>query len=114
LVARTSAVKDLRDVKPALLDGSCNVIALSMADLGFDETCDFVFAVRRKHPGVVFVLCIVGPLSDLGDDLFTGERRRLLHYYTVDVLIPESDLHEVVGETLRRCLVDLGLSSPGA
>jgi len=111
LVAGIEHVLDIRTAKSVLEKRAISAIFLSLLDVGLYEGCDFIFSVRRKYPNVVFVLCVPGELRSIGgDSFFQGERSRLLHYYSLDLLTPATHLQQVVDSRLESCMMDLALS----
>src|SRR5215203_3526097 len=89
LVTEVEHVFDVRTAKSVLQKQSLNIIFLSLFDVGLYESCDFIFSIRRKYPDIAFVLCVPGELPSIGgENFFEGERSRLLHYYSFDLLTP--------------------------
>jgi hypothetical protein len=77
--------------------------------INFDATAGFIFAVRRSHPEIVFVLYMDVATAEAKRRIFyQGERRRFSHYYTLDKAVPVTSFSDEVDSVIRICQKDLG------
>lgn len=101
----------LTALKPTSQKPDFDVVFLLIDSVGIFEACDLMFAIRRKYPRIVFILCVPGSLQALcGEDFFRGERARLRHYYQLNVLGTDDQLMSDINAQLRASLMDLTLT----
>lgn len=85
-----------------------NTIYIDLISLGLDPASDFIFKVRTKNPGIVFVLYYdFEKQKSLENQFYNGERMRLLHYFRLNKRTPRSDFFSEVFRTISACQDDL-------
>jgi hypothetical protein len=105
LLGDTSKVFKIIDKK------DINAIYIDPILLGLDPASNFIFQVRRKKPGIVFVLFYDSEKQEsIEDQFYSGERRRFHHYFKLDKRAPGPDFLPEVLATVRACQSDLSLS----
>lgn len=102
----------LGTAKRILADGNADVVFLDLFGLGLYESSDFIVAVRRKYPQVVFVLHAEDRMFDEQRSFFDGVRRRLPEYYRLARHQEGVDRTGAIQKVLEHCLFDLGYSVP--
>jgi hypothetical protein len=111
LVSSYHHTPSLDDLKPKSQIPDFDVVFLLIDAVSIFEACDLVFAIRRKCPRIVFILCVPDSLRTLcGEDFFRGERARLRHYYQLNVLSTDDQLVNDIDIQLRASLMDLALT----
>jgi hypothetical protein len=96
------------DAQVKIRGADLNTIFIDVAGLGIQRASDFVFAVRKSLPEVVFVLFIDQAKAEAARDVFyAGERSRFNHYYVLDKNTPLSRFEDEVATVVRTCRTDL-------
>lgn len=113
LVSDIYDADSLGTAKTILADGNADVVFLDLFGLGLYESNDFIVAVRRKYPQVVFVLHADDRMFDEQRSFFDGVRRRLPDYYRLARNQKGVDRTGAIQKVLEQCLFDLGYSVLG-
>lgn len=88
-----------------------NVIYIDPISLGLDPASDFIFKIRTRNPGIVFVFYIdFQKLKGLENRFYIGERRRYRHYYKLDKLTPGPQFLPEVLDIVKYCQGYLSLT----
>jgi len=98
--------------KTILADGNADVVFLDLFGFGLYESYDFIAAVRRKYPEVVFALHADDSMFEEKKSFFDGVRSRLPDYYRLARHQEGVDRTVALQKVLEHCLFDLGYSVP--
>lgn len=92
------------------LDRTTDVNTVFVDPLAFDlnEVSREIFSVRNRAPGIVFVLHMdINEAERRRGEVFSGERRRFLHYYRLNKNTQPSELGANLEVALDLCRYDL-------
>jgi hypothetical protein len=117
-VGSVAVVDSVKSAKRLIQQESWDVVYIDILADDRWQCADFIFAIRRKRPATVFVLYVRGHFAraahaqaDRSDhSFFSGERSRLVHYYTLDKDTSDATFGAAVQGSIDDCLIDLTLS----
>src|SRR5215472_11517904 len=79
LIDQAAMEHSIRDARAAVDSGALDIIFLGLLSFSLDEASDFLFAVRRERPEIVFSLYVDPVAYEQVAASFEGELTRLSH-----------------------------------
>ena len=99
---------DINVSEEKLRSDEINTIFIDPLMPNFDAPTEFIFAIRRTLPEIVFVLYMDVATAEAKRRVFYhGERQRFSHYYTLDKAVPVTSFADEVDSVIRICQNDL-------
>jgi hypothetical protein len=85
-------------------DKDINAIYIDPLTIGIELASDFTFSVREQHPPIVFVLYLNSDQERaVEDEFYSGDRKRLRHYFKLDKKTPGPDFWTSVLGSIESC-----------
>lgn len=104
-VVCVAVAHSIEEAQRELRTGDYNTVVIDPISIGIDPASDFIFVVRRTQPKVVFALFVNSTDVDgQRAEFFSGERRRFMHYYSLDKRTPVAAFPDEVRAVLTRCV----------
>ncbi len=101
-------IRSFPEAKDALTGNDLNTIFIDPISLGIDDASEFIFSIRKLSPSIVFVLYLdFTRMEHMRTEFFSGERRRLAHYFRLDKLTPIASFPDEVKAIIKACQRDL-------
>jgi len=98
----------LSEAQKILADSDINAIYIDPLSLGIKVASEFIFDVRKRLPSIVFVLYLdFTQMERNRTEFYSGERRRLAHYFKLDKLTPIATFTDELKTIIKQCQSDL-------
>jgi hypothetical protein len=78
-----------KDTDKVMKENDVNTIFIDPISVGLEQASEFIFAVRKAYPSIVFVLYVDFEIMERGRiGFYAGDRSRFKHYYKLNKGIP--------------------------
>jgi hypothetical protein len=108
IILSVKCAKSLKEAENVLKDSDINTIYIDPLSVGLEKASQFIFDIRERIPGIVFVLYLdFDRMERKRTEFFKGERRRFGHYFKLDKRTPTETFQDELEATIRKCQFDL-------